>query len=279
MQKMNEKTLKVHQSKEGVLEISLNRPKVRNALNNTLIADLTSIFKKNANLQGVRVVILRGEGNVFCAGGDLNWMKNSIGLSYEENLQETRNLTQMFRLINECSKPVIGAVHGAAIGGGVGLVSVCDIVIATKETLFSLSEVKLGLIPACIGPFIIEKIGTSFARELFMSAERFKAPKANRIGLLHHVVEDLAELNTKAAEITANILNSGPKALEAAKTLLHFLSWPEQRAGCKDCFEYSAKMLADLRVSEEGQEGVKSFLEKRPPTWQKFTGVEKNSII
>jgi methylglutaconyl-CoA hydratase len=274
-QMANYKTLKVKLSDEGVLEIILNRPHVCNAFNNELISELSFVFKNKIHSSEVRLVVLRGEGKVFCAGGDLNWMKHSSTLSYEENLEETRALIHLFRLMNESPKPLIGAIHGAAIGGGVGLVSVCDIVIATVETLFSLSEVKLGLIPACIGPFVIEKIGPSFARELFLSAERFKTTKANNIGLVHHIVEDHAELNNKVAETSVNILHCGPSALEAAKKLIHHLSWPENRAKCENCLEYSAEMLATLRVSEEGQEGVTAFLEKRSPNWLQLASVEK----
>ena len=180
----------------GVLHIQLTRPEIRNAFNDVMIDELTRVFQGEALKPEARAIVLRGAGNVFCAGGDLNWMKRSIDLSLEENLKDTRKLTRMFQLMNECPKPIIGLIHGAAIGGGVGLVSVCDIAIASVETQFSLSEVRLGIVPACIGPFVVAKIGASQARGLFMSAERFLAPRAREIGLVHETVAEPEELDT-----------------------------------------------------------------------------------
>lgn len=263
------KTLRVERDARGVLTVTLNRPDVRNAFNEVVIEELARAFGIEAQDKAVRAVLLKGEGPAFCAGGDLNWMQKSVDLPYEENLRDTRVLAQMFAVLNECPKPVIGAIHGAAIGGGVGLVSVCDIAIATQETQFSLSEVRLGIIPACIGPFVIAKIGGSHARGLFVSAERFLAPKAREIGLVHEVVADKAALDAAVERILSNLLQCGPNAIAAAKKLVLDLSWPERRAAQPDCLEYVAKTLADLRVSPEGQEGVRAFLEKRKPSWLK----------
>jgi len=263
------KSLIVRHGLDGVLGITLNRPQVRNAFDETLIAELTLVFSKIVKDEAVRLVTLNGEGPIFSAGGDLNWMKKSIELDYAGNLKDTTNLTHMFHLMNTCPKPLIGCIHGAAIGGGVGLTSVCDLVLATKDTVFSLSEVRLGIVPACIGPFVIQKIGSSHARALFLSAERFNAEKALQIGLIHEVCKDLTQLKTRTQEIVSNMLECGPKAQRAAKELVLSLGIPEERAKLKNSHEYVADMLAKLRVSEEGQEGLKAFLEKRKPSWSK----------
>ncbi|MCC7441595.1 MAG: enoyl-CoA hydratase/isomerase family protein [Bdellovibrionales bacterium] len=251
----------------AVLTVAINRPDVRNAFNDVVIEELASVFAKDAMDSAVRAVVLKGNGPVFCAGGDLNWMKKAIHFTYEENLRDTRVLAKMFHQLNTFPKPIIGVVHGAAIGGGVGLVSVCDIVVASAETVFSLSEVRLGIVPACIGPFVIAKIGASHARALFLSADRATAARAKEIGLVHEVVATPAELEPAVRKILENIVQCGPNALATAKRLVLDLSWPEKRAAQPDCLEYVAKMLADLRVSDEGQEGVKAFLEKRKPSW------------
>lgn len=260
-------TLAVKLDPRGVLTVSLNRPDVRNAFNETLIAELAEVFGARALADDVRIVVFTGEGSVFSAGGDLNWMKKSIELSFAGNLEDTQRLTAMFKTMNECPKPVIGAIHGAAIGGGVGLTAICDIAIATKETQFSLSEVRLGIVPACIGPFVISKIGASHARALFMSAERFPAARAKDVGLIHGVVEDRAALDAEIERVVANMLQCGPNAMAAAKRLVLDLSWSERRESLGDPLDYVARMLAELRVSLEGQEGLKAFLEKRKPAW------------
>ena len=262
-------TLLVQRDERGVLSIALNRPDVRNAFNDQVIRELHEVFGRLALEPKTRAVVIRGEGPAFCAGGDLNWMKKAIHFDHAENLRDTTELARMFALLNECPKPVIGLVHGAAIGGAVGLVSVCDIAIASTETQFSLSEVRLGIVPACIGPFVIAKIGPSHARGLFMSAERFDARKAQAIGLVHEVVDNPGALAAAAERVLGNVLQCGPNAMAHAKKLVLELSWPEKRAAHADVLGYVAGMLADLRVSAEGQEGVKAFLEKRKPGWLK----------
>ncbi len=264
---MSYNTLKVRLDPRGILFVSLNRPEVRNAFDSSVMDELLRVFNTDVLQKDVRVVVLNGEGPTFCAGGDLNWMKKAIDFSYEENLEDTRKLAQMFASLNECSKPVIGAIHGAAIGGGVGLVSICDIVIATQDCNFSLSEVRLGIVPACIGPFVIAKVGASHARSLFVSAERFQGQKAKEIGLVHELVAGADALDGAVERMLGNILQCGPNAMAVAKRLVLDLSWPERRDQLPDCLEYVAKTLADLRVSKEGQEGVRSFLEKRKPSW------------
>jgi methylglutaconyl-CoA hydratase len=194
-------------------------------------------------------------------------MRKAIDEDLAANYADTRALTELFSTMNECPKPMIGLIQGAAIGGGVGLVSVCDIVIASKETQFSLSEVRLGIVPACIGPFVIAKIGASRARELFLSAERFDATKAHTIGLVHQLVESPADLAVAGQKVLSNILQASPNAVTIAKRLVLDLSWPERMRQIPDTLEYVSKTLAEIRVTEQGQEGIKAFLEKRKPNW------------
>ncbi|MBI3535885.1 MAG: enoyl-CoA hydratase/isomerase family protein [Deltaproteobacteria bacterium] len=261
------KAIELELENNNVLKITLNRPEKRNAFNDEVIRELTQIFSKEALDDKIRIIVLKGAGSAFCAGGDLQWISKSIELSYAENLKDTRALSQMFATINDCPKPLIGLIHGAAIGGGVGLVSVCDIAIATERTLFSLSEARLGIVAACIGPFVISKIGASNARRFFISSERFYAPKAQEIGLIHEVVADEKELLLLCKKIIEGILQCGPNAINIAKKFVLDMSWPEKRAQFPNCLHYTAEMLANIRVSEEGQEGVRAFLEKRKPKW------------
>ncbi len=264
---MSYETLSCSFPMPGILEIALNRPEIRNAFNEKMIDELSRVFRNEAMDASVRAVVLKGNGAVFCAGGDLNWMRKSIELTLEENLEDTLTLTRMFETMNEFPKPLVGVIHGAAIGGGVGLVSVCDIVLAEKDTVFSLSEVRLGVVPACIGPFVTSKIGASRARALFISAERFKAEKAKEAGLVHEVFGTRSELDAHLKTLLGNLLECGPNAMAVAKQLVLDLTWPEKRARIPDCIEHVARTLAELRVRPEAQEGVTAFLEKRKPGW------------
>jgi methylglutaconyl-CoA hydratase len=260
-------TLALALNPNGILTLSLNRPDIKNAFNQKMIEELGRVFTHDVLKPEVKAIVFQGNGGMFCAGGDLNWMKRSIELTYEENLKDTTILTKMFATLNECPKPVVGIIEGAAIGGGVGLVSICDVVLATKETVFSLSEVRLGIVPACIGPFVVAKIGASQARALFVSAERFKAEKAKQIGLVHEVFENRAELDAYLATLTKNLLECGPKAMSVAKSLVLDLTWPERRDAIPDPIHYVSKTLAELRVGPEAQEGISAFLQKRKPSW------------
>jgi len=255
-----------------ILHVRVNRPEVRNAFNEVLIGEYQQVFSaitaEEKGFEKVRAVVLKGEGAAFCGGGDLSWMKNSLSLSHEENLKDCLKLTHMFHTMDRCPVPLIGLVHGFAIGGGVGLVSVCDHVIATDSTVFSLSEVKLGLIPACIGPFVISKIGVSHARSLFVSGERFKAEKALKINLIHETCEE-ADLDARGDAIVARILEGGPVATKAAKFLIHTLSRDLIKEDFSKSLDFAAAELAQLRVLPEAQEGVRAFLEKRNPNWRK----------
>ncbi|NUM88157.1 MAG: enoyl-CoA hydratase/isomerase family protein [Bdellovibrionales bacterium] len=270
---LNPQHLKLTREHSGkVLRVKINRPEVRNAFNQNLIQDLHGVFaelsdERSREFEGVRAVILQGEGAAFCGGGDLHWMRRSLTLSPAENLEDCRKLTHMFLTMDQVPLPVIGIVHGYAIGGGVGLVSVCDHVIAAESTVFSLSEVKLGLIPACIGPFVIGKIGPSQARSLFLSGERFEGEKARSIGLVHEVAPE-AELEARAQAVVRRILEGGPDAIEAAKLLIHTLSRDLVREPFDASLDFAASELANLRVLPEAQEGVRAFLEKRSPSWR-----------
>jgi len=246
---------------DDVLHVRLNRPDVRNAFDENLIREITEAFSEID--RAVRAVVLSGEGKVFCAGGDLEWMKRSIDLSEAENRADAERLAEMFRIIDECPCPVVGKVHGAAFGGGLGLVSVCDVVIAAEGTKFCFSEVKLGLSPAVISPFALRKIGLSAARRYFLTAEIFDAHEAKRIGLVHEV-ELHDHLDTRVNEILSAIQDAGPNAVREAKRLLRRIASSDGSV-VRECIE----TIARLRVSEEGQEGVKAFLEKRAPYWKK----------
>lgn len=246
---------------DDVLFCRLNRPDVRNAFNPRMIEELTSI---PTNLpENTRAVVLSGEGPVFSAGGDLNWMRSSLDLTREQNFEDAMRLAEMLLALDRMPVPLIGRIQGAAMGGGVGLVSVCDYAVASRETTFSFSEARLGIIPACIAPFVIRKIGLGHARSLFVTAERFDAQKAFSIGLIHSVVDSEAELSSAVAAVVKNVRECGPSAVRIAKNLiLQLHAEPHQEQ-----LEMVASLLADVRVSEEGQEGLRAFLEKRKPNW------------
>ncbi len=255
-----------------ILSLQLNRPKKRNAFNDELISEFQQVFdgpalSKGDSYESVRLILLHGAGKAFCAGGDLNWMKASLDLSEEDNFKDCQKLTKMFQTMDTCPNPVVGVVHGYAIGGGVGLASICDHLIAETETVFSLSEVKLGLIPACIAPFVLGKVGYSQCRSLFVSGERFKAEKAQKIGLVHEIAnkDELWEVANKRIQL---ILEGGPRAIGVAKSLLHKLKGELANAPLQEQLGFAAGQLAQLRVSQEGQEGLRSFLEKRSPAWR-----------
>jgi methylglutaconyl-CoA hydratase len=243
-----------------VLTVTLNRPDVRNALDDKLIAGLTETFRSVGD--DVIAVVLKGEGKVFCAGGDIAWMQRSIDYTEAENLADARALGGLFLAIDDCPCPVIGQVHGAAFGGGVGLACVCDVVAAADETKFCFSEVKLGLSPAVISAFAIRKIGLSHARRYFLTAEVFGAEDARSIGLAHEVCTDF-DLEPKVAEIVDSLRTNGQKAVRQAKALAKQVAY----LSSEEALAVSAKVIASLRVSPEGQEGVRAFLEKRPPRW------------
>ncbi len=242
--------------------VRLNRPDVRNAFNDALITELGDTFAKLEKDAACRVVILSGEGNFFCAGADLNWMKSFVGASQETNEADARRLARLLLSLDHFPKPLIVQARGAAIGGGVGLVAVADIAIASDDMVFALAEVKLGLIPAVISPFVIGKMGASLARRYFLTGERFKADVALRCGLIHEVVV-ADQLESRALELAKELLSSGPEALKASKELIREV----KETANLQIENYTVKKIASLRVSPEGQEGIKAFLEKRKPNW------------
>jgi len=249
--------------KNKIATVTLSRPEVHNAFNDEMIKELTEAFLELGKNKNVRVIILAGEGKSFCAGGDLNWMKKAIDYTDEENVEDSRKLAKMFRTINECPKPVIARIHGTAIGGGVGLVSVCDISCAVSTAKFSLSEVRIGLIPAVISPFVMGKIILGEARRYFLSSERFDASEARRIGLISEVALSEEEMDEKISEWTEAILSGGPEAISACKKMIRDISF----LNLDKALELSSKELAERRASKEGQEGIKAFFEKRKPNW------------
>jgi methylglutaconyl-CoA hydratase len=243
----------------GVARVTLARPDVRNAFNADVIRELHAIFTRLSGDAGVRAVVLAGEGKVFCGGADINWMRASLELSFEQNVADAERMSDMYRAIDRCSKPVIARIHGAALGGGAGLAAVCDIAIASDDTLFGFTETKLGIIPAVISPFVLAKIGVSNARALFLTGERFGAERARAIGLVHEVVA-VADLDGAVDRVLGELRTAGPSAVAAAKRLV-----PDVTAASYDESRLlTAQAIARQRVTPEGQEGLRAFLERRP---------------
>lgn len=253
------------QEREGVLYLSLNRPEVKNAMDAELIGQLEESFR-SLRVEQYRVVVLRGNGDFFCAGGDLNWMKSSMEKSTEENEKDALALARMIRAVDECPLPVITQVKGGAFGGGVGLVAASDIVIASDQAKFSLSEVKLGLIPATIGPLVMRKIGYSEARRLYLTGMRFPASEAHRMHLVHNVVP-ASSIHTVSVDYIRELGNAGPRAVQRAKALIREMAGDE--LWNPDISEKTSKVLSEVRVGEEAQEGMSAFLEKRKASWRK----------
>jgi methylglutaconyl-CoA hydratase len=247
----------------GVATVRMNRPDVHNAFDDALIAALTAELRRVDGLAQARVVVLTANGKSFSAGADLNWMKRMAKYSREENLRDAAALAGLMRTLDGMQKPTIARVQGAAYGGGVGLVACCDIAIATEQASFSLSEVRLGLIPSVISPYVIAAIGERAARRYFLTAERFDAREAFRIGLVHEVVGSSA-LDEAVAKIATELLKGGPQAQAAAKKLIADVS----RRPMDDALSAeTAKRIAEIRTGDEGREGVAAFLEKRKLEW------------
>jgi methylglutaconyl-CoA hydratase len=249
--------------RDGVLTVTLNRPDVHNAFNDELIGEAVDLFS-NIDTDAVRVVVLKGTGRNFCAGADLNWMSRMVSYTRDENIRDSSLLAKMYALINECPLPVVGRIQGAAIGGGVGLVAVCDVAITTNTTQFGLSEVKLGILPAVISPYVIAKIGQTHARALFLTGERFDAERALRIGLVHRIVEDdSAQLDAAVYETVTQLKTSGPEAVRECKKLIAHVASHD----LADAIPYTIDAISTRRVSEEGQVGMQAFLEKKLAPW------------
>ncbi len=248
----------------AIASVTINRPELHNAFNEVVIAELTAAFQEAGDRENVRVVVLRSEGRSFCAGADIHWMKRMVDYSFEENVSDATEMAEMLRAIRECPKPVIARVHGAAIGGGVGLTAACDMAVAVKSAVFCLSEVKLGILPAVISPYVMEKIGPGPMRRYALTAEKFDAAEARRLGLISEVVEDEASLDAWIAQTAETLKGNGPNALAACKRVLADV----QEKKCWNAKQrLTVKRISRQRVSPEGQDGLKAFLEKRKPGW------------
>jgi len=260
---MEPTTLKIVQA-GAVATVSLNRPDVRNAFDDVLIGELTSTFATLAANPSVRAIVLTGAGTIFCAGADVNWMKQSVTYTQAQNKEDALRMSAMFRAIDECPKAVIGRVNGTCLGGGMGLVSCCDVVVSVDTAQFAFTEVKLGIVPAVISAYVAPKIGLSAARRYFLTAEIFGPEQARRLGLVHEIAP-AEKLDGKVAEIAAAILKNGPLAVATAKALI-----PQVLSKARpEAIEYTASLIAKVRTSPEGQEGLGAFLEKRKPSWIK----------
>ncbi|MEX0625512.1 MAG: enoyl-CoA hydratase-related protein [Chloroflexota bacterium] len=250
----------------AVARVTLDRPEVRNAFNAELIAELRATFDRftTESPTSLRAVVLAGEGKAFCAGADIEWQRASIGLSMEDNEADAGRLQEMLLAIDECPVPVIAAVHGAALGGGMALCCVADLTLASADTTFGFTEVKLGLMPAVISPFVLRRIGEGPARALFLTGERFESERALRIGLVSEVVADRPALDARVGALLGEILSAGPEAVRNAKAMLR-----DQRGlPHSDALTLTVERAARQRVSAEGQEGLGAFLDKRSPSWR-----------
>jgi methylglutaconyl-CoA hydratase len=249
--------------RNSIAHVTMDRPDVHNAFNEELIARLDATFSELGARTDIRAIVLRGNGKSFSAGADLNWMKRTSGYTREENLRDARNAAQMFLTLARCPRPVIARVHGAALGGGAGLVAACDIAIALESAQFGFTEVKLGIIPAVISPFVVARIGLSNAREYFLTGERFPASVAREIGLVQHVASDEASMDALIESKLAQILTSSPSAIVAAKDLLFGIA--SRPIG--ETLDFTADAIARARASEEGQAGIAAFLSRSKPPW------------
>jgi methylglutaconyl-CoA hydratase len=244
-----------------VVRVTLNRPDVRNAFNEHVIAELTA-WARSVPGSGARVAVLAGEGKAFCAGADLTWMSKMVAYSREDNERDAMAMSAMFDALDTLPIPLIGRVHGAALGGGTGLAAVCDIVVAAEDAVFGFTEAKLGILPAVISPFAVRKIGISAARELFLTAARFSATRAQQLGLVHAVTSQ-AELDPAVDAYVRELLTSGPEAIAGAKRMIAAVAGQPPAAVA----QMTAETIARHRVSDEGQGGMRAFLEKRPAPW------------
>lgn len=256
-------TIELRRPSPQVAEVWLNRPEVRNAFNDTVIAELTTTFAALAQDPALRVVVLAGHGKAFCAGADLNWMRAMADYSWDENKADAQALADMLWTLYSCPVPVVGRIHGDCYAGGVGLAAVCDVLVASDNAGFCLSEAKLGLLPATIGPYVVRALGEQASRRYFTSAERFSAAQAHHLGLVHELCSP-EQLDERVAGLVAALTANGPAAVRACKRLVQDLAGAPITPALR---EDTARRIADIRSSSEGREGVSSFLNKRPPAW------------
>jgi methylglutaconyl-CoA hydratase len=257
-------TLQLIRPSAHVAEVWLNRPDVRNAFNDEVIAELTQTFQQLAAQPELRVVLLSGRGKAFCAGADLNWMRAMADYSWEQNRADAQRLADMLWTLDQCPVPVVGRVQGDCYAGGMGLASICDVLVASSNVTFCLSEARLGLLPATISPYVIRAMGAQAARRYFTTAERLSAAQAHAMGLVHELCEPEA-LDAKVAEIVATLVANGPAAVKACKQLVRDVAGQDITEALR---VETARRIADIRASDEGKEGLQSFLGKRSPNWQ-----------
>ncbi|MCB9476802.1 MAG: enoyl-CoA hydratase/isomerase family protein [Deltaproteobacteria bacterium] len=253
-----------HLDDHGVATLTMNRPQVSNAFNDELIAELTAELEMLGGDPNARVVFLTGSGKHFSAGADLNWMRRMATYTKEENLADSMKLSKLMHTLHTLPKPTVALVNGAAIGGGAGLVACCDIAVASTSAVFALSEVNLGLIPAVVGPYVVQAIGVRQAQRYFLSGERLSAEEAFRFGFVHELVAP-EDMNEMKALLTKTLLRGGPKAQAMGKALVRDVA---KRPTDQSLRDELAEMIADLRASDEAQEGMSAFLEKRSPSWR-----------
>lgn len=247
----------------GVATVTLNRPELHNAFNDELISELISTFRKLDADDKVRLIVLTGAGKSFCAGADLNWMKRMKDYSFEENLKDSNQLAELFTVINHCRKPVIGRMNGSALGGGAGLIACCDYVIAEDTALIGFTEVRLGLVPAVISPFVIAKIGESNARATFLTGARFGVERAMSMGLVHQI-SSFDKIDEDLDVLIKEFLMAGPVAQKTAKELIAVVVANNDLGKSR---KYTTELISKVRASSEGQEGMSALLEKRKASW------------
>jgi methylglutaconyl-CoA hydratase len=257
-------TIKIERDARGVAMLTLNRPDVHNAFDELMIREVIAAFRDLGEDDAVRVIVIAAEGRSFCAGADLNWMKRASEYDEDQNREDAGELALMLNAIYACPKPVIARVHGNAFGGGVGVVAAADIAIGVADVVFSLSEVKLGIIPAVISPYVIEAIGARYAHRYFISAERFSGSEAYRIGLLHDLAASVEAMDEQIAVLCTALLANGPKAIESAKNLIQAVA---QKSIDDELMEDTIERIAQIRSTPEAKEGISAFLEKRKPNW------------
>jgi methylglutaconyl-CoA hydratase len=262
---MTDNTVILELDERGVATVTLNSPEKHNAFDETIIAKLISVFEQLDDNDDVKIMILRSEGKNFSAGADLDWMKRMANYNYDENVRDANALAKMLHTLNFLKIPTIARVQGAAMGGGAGLVCCCDIAIATDKASFAFSEAKLGLLPATIGPYVLQSIGSQAARRYFMTAERFGAERAMNLGMVSDVVDE-NQLDEKIAHLVDTILINSSDAVKAAKQLIIDI---DGKQVSEELMQLTSERIADIRASEEGIEGLTAFLEKRKPSWVK----------
>lgn len=260
------KTLKIERDARGVALIAMNRPEVHNAFDEAMIREVIEAFRDLGGDDSVRVIIIAAEGKSFCAGADLNWMKRASEYDEDQNREDAGELALMLNAIYACPKPVIARVQGNAFGGGVGVVAAADIAIGVSDVQFALSEVKLGIIPAVISPYVIEAIGARYAHRYFITAERFSGSEAYRIALLHDLAPSIDAMDEMIAALCTTLLGNGPRAIEAAKNLIQAVA---QKPIDDELMEDTIERIAQIRSTPEAKEGIGAFLQKRKPNWVK----------